>query len=136
MFPRAVLRILRKPRSALGYTPHHSMDLTVDVERHPTHTLLRLAGSAGLQSMGVLDVRLNGVAAARPKLLIIEMSRLEFLASLDLGLLVRLAHAIRDGGGQTLAAGAHGPVLDALRRTRLDAVIPQFETVEAALASA
>lgn len=109
------------------------MSLVFEIETHPTHTIARLIGSAGIAAMGEMERRTNALAAARPALLVLDLSQLDFLASVDLGLLVRLAHALRDHGGRVLAAGARPPIADAIRRTRIDEVVPLVDSVDDAL---
>lgn len=95
--------------------------------------VLTLRGDAGMLAADALERHVNAVAAAHPRRVVIDATGLTFLASLTLGLLVRLSHAVRAHGGEVRFAGATADVRDMLGRTRLTTVFPLFPSVDAAL---
>jgi anti-anti-sigma factor len=72
-------------------------------------------GDAGFRQAEVLRDALARVAALRPRRVVLNLSRLDFISSAGMGVLVSFKRALsRGGAGLTLAAVAP-PVFDALR---------------------
>ncbi|HEY5317850.1 MAG TPA: STAS domain-containing protein [Solirubrobacteraceae bacterium] len=61
-------------------------------------TVLELAGELDLESAPELDRRLRELEAANPVLLLIDLSRLEFMDSSGLAVIVRAGRAARTNG--------------------------------------
>lgn len=109
--------------------------LTITTERDPQidGTIVGLVGEASLAEMPQLERATLSLGASRPKVLIYDLSGLTFLASLAMGEMIRLTHAVREFGGRVAIAAPNEHVRGALVRARLERVIPIFDTVEQAV---
>lgn len=107
--------------------------LTISVEKVPLATIVRLKGSAALGAITELDAALNRIAADRPMLVVMDLSGVDFLASLAMGQFVALHKSLKYHGGRMVLAGPSGNVLDALHLARLGSLIPILPSVDAAL---
>lgn len=110
--------------------------MTIITEDRPGAVILRLRGSAGMWAAGDLERAVDGVIARTPPLAVIDMSGLDFVASLAMGQFMRLATTQRGRGASTAAAAPSREIELALRRGRLDTLIPIYPTLEAALGAA
>jgi len=97
-------------------------------------TVLRLLGRAGLTSVDALALACNRLAAARPKVLVIDAADLSFVCSLAIGQFVMLHRGIKSHGGVVRLAGVQPSVAEVLAKTRLDTLMPMFPSVDAAIA--
>ncbi len=111
-----------------------SGELSVVTEVRPGAVVLRLRGSAGMWAVEDLRRAIDGAIAAKQPLVVLELSGLEFVASLGMGEFLRLAAAQRDAGGRAAAAGPPPEIARALRRARIDALIPICADLGEALA--
>jgi anti-sigma B factor antagonist len=66
-----------------------------------------------------LDVALRRVSAARPRLVVVDLSGLIFLSSLGMGALLAFRHALARFGGHVRLRGAREEVRLTLRRSHL-----------------
>lgn len=100
--------------------------LQIQVIERPTALVLVLAGDAGVGEIESLR-RVVDDAMTRPsKRVIVDLSRLDFIASLGLGQLVRLALSVRARGGQFRLCAAHDGILAAVLKSRLSDLMPMF----------
>lgn len=95
----------------------------------PAGAVLALSGEAGIAAAGELERQATALMARKPAFLVVDLSALTFLASLDIGILVSLARTVRGAGGEACIVGASGDVLEALRRTRVENLLPLFESL-------
>src|SRR5438128_1567357 len=95
--------------------------------------ILTLVGSASMLQLDQLTRETDRCAAARPRRLILDVSQLEFLASLAIGQIVAMSKAVKLHGGTVVLAGANAEVSSVLRRCNIPAIIPMAASVEAAL---
>lgn len=91
---------------------------------HEGSTLLTLSGSADMAHDGELSRTINAVAAARPARLVIDLSALDFLASLAIGQIVSLVRAVHAHDGRAAIACANPLILGALTRSNLQRLLP------------
>lgn len=108
--------------------------LSVDVIEDPRGVILRLSGSAGIAGAGELERRVNSLIARHLPKVALDLNGLIFLASLDIGLLVSLARAVRKNNGVIRMFGGAGNVADAIRRTGLETMIEPVGSLDEALA--
>lgn len=109
--------------------------MTIEIIPNSHATIARLSGAADLNGSAELDRKLLGLSAQRPKVLIFDLSGLTFISSLAMGSLINVAHGISKHGGRVAIAGAQPLVAEALRRIRLEAMMPMYGTVEEATAA-
>ena len=71
----------------------------------PLVGLVTPSGEAGFRQVEALRAALAKVAAERPRRVVLNLSRLDFISSAGMGVLVSFKHALaRDGASLTLAA--------------------------------
>ena len=104
------------------------MELNV-VERQDELTQVELIGRLDIKSMQGVDVKFHGYTAGAGKPAIVDLSKLEFLASLGLGMLISCAQSLQRKGAKMILLGAQGMVLDTLRTSGLDQAIPMASTL-------
>lgn len=112
-------------------------------------SLMRLHTDANHDRVAVLDmadVSQEGVAADildrfeaavddGVRCVIVDCSKLDFISSGGIGVLIRIHHRLQKRGGEMKVAGISGVVLQALQVTRLDRVFDIHPTVEDAQAA-
>ena len=95
---------------------------------------IALAGrmdSAGTQA---IDLRFTGLTATRPALIVVDMSRVSFLASIGIRTLLSNAKALGRRGGRMVLAGPQPLVEEVLKLAGIDSFIPVYADVGSACA--
>jgi anti-sigma B factor antagonist len=85
--------------------------------------------------MDGVEIAFNRLAAQRPPIAVIDLSKLAFMSSLGMGLLVRLRQGLAPHKGVVRIAGASQLVIDSLRRARLLDLFQLYPTADDALAA-
>jgi anti-anti-sigma factor len=98
-------------------------------------TIISLIGMADMTQARLLEEAMTGIAAQRPVRLIVDLSRLTFLASVSIASLMRYHHECTSWNGSMILAGATEDVFGTLRRARLNKVFTLATTVKDALGS-
>ena len=80
------------------------------------------------------EFRLITATLQRPT--IVDLSDLEYIASLGMGLLITCAQNLHRGGKPMVLVGAHGDVDTALRTAGIDQAIPMVDDLDEAVAIA
>lgn len=107
--------------------------LNVQIIPHPQATIVALQGSADIAGTSDLDRALTVLSAQHPTQLVFDLSELKFISSLGMGLLIRFAHGMQSRGCSMRLAAAQPMVSEALRRMRMEAILPMFAGVEEAM---
>jgi anti-anti-sigma factor len=102
-----------------------------------TDTLTHVALSGRLDAVGVqqVGIRFQGVTASRGKPTIIDLSRLEFIASLGLGMLLSCARSLHGRGVRAVIVNPQPLVKKALETAHMDSVMPVVKSVQEAEAA-
>lgn len=103
---------------------------TCEVEVRPEVTILRPVGRFGLEAGATIDRAVNKAIAGRPKRVVVDARRLEFIASMALGQLVMLARKVGAGGGSMQVQAAAPEVRDLLARTRLGELLQLVDALD------
>jgi anti-sigma B factor antagonist len=101
---------------------------------HITH--VKLVGRLDMLAMKTVDVRFHGETAARDQSTIVDLSQLEFITSLGIGMLFGCAKSLRRKNRTMVLLGCTGFVDSALRTVGVHEVIPLASTMEEALGMA
>jgi anti-sigma B factor antagonist len=107
--------------------------LAMSTQQLDEATIVELRGSASMGEIDAFTRQTDRLAAARPRLLVLDLTRLDFLASLAIGQIVALSKSIKLHGGKVVLAGPNPEVLKVLDRCNLRAVLPVFATVDQAI---
>jgi anti-sigma B factor antagonist len=109
--------------------------LTVTVTRADEAVVVSLGGAAEVATSDDLACQVEGAAASHPRVLILELSRLQFLNSLTLRTFIELHRTVARAGGQVRIAGPTPYVAGVLTQTAIDRLMPVYPTLEKALAA-
>lgn len=113
------------------YAP--DIPLTVEVRQDGDAVICCLRGSATMDVCSQLNEELSRVAEHKPKVLVIDLSELNFICSLGLGSIVAAYLHARRYEGRVCLAGVQPAVKEVLDVTRLTTILTAFPTVEAAI---
>ncbi|MEO1058835.1 MAG: STAS domain-containing protein [Actinomycetota bacterium] len=109
------------------------MELT-EIERNDGISQVALAGKLDIAGLHEVDVLFHGLTAAKQQPAIVDLSGVDYIASLGMGMLISCAQSLQRRGAKMALYGAHGVVDEALRSAAIDQVIPMVDTADAALA--
>lgn len=93
-------------------------DLGTDLRR------IELSGRLDLEGTNSVDVRFHALVVTRRQLVIVDLTNVDFLASLGLAMLVRAARAVRLREGNMVLLAPKPNVEKALTSMRLTDVLP------------
>jgi anti-anti-sigma factor len=96
-------------------------------------TQVGLVGRLDLNGLHEVDMAFHGQTAARRQPAMIDLSRLDYVASLGMGMLISCAQSLKTKGFAMVMYGAHGDVDTALRSAGLDQAIPMAVDADEAL---
>jgi len=111
-----------------------SIDAPLTLERQegklPGTRILILNGPLTLRNMFELQAELR--ADPQPALSVLDLSGVPYMDSAGMGLIINHFVHCQNAGVKMVAAGVSPRVLELFRMTKVDAVIPQAASVEAA----
>lgn len=113
------------------------MNLQVD-DINPHTQRIRLMGRLDMQGSGEIDLRFTALTTTDDKHIIVDLSGVDFIASIGMRLLLSCAKAKSRRGGQMLLAAPQPLVLEALETAGIENLIPIHSdeaTAQAALPS-
>ena len=96
--------------------------------------VVRLAGDAGFKAVETLDLPLRRIVAAKPALVVFDLSELFFAASLFLGSLVNFRRGITYGGGKVQLAGVQPGIRELFQTSGLEGLFEFIATAPEASA--
>ena len=96
-------------------------------------TQVALIGRLDVTGLHEVDIKFHGATAARPQPAIVDLTGLEYIASLGMGMLISCAQSLRRKGHPMVLVGANGDVDTALRRAGIDQAIPMAADIDQAL---
>lgn len=113
----------------------HVMPIELTQEQRGTINRVTLTGSLDVSSVteANLDVRFNAAVAARREPTLVDLSGVDTISSIGMGVLVSCAASLRRRGVGMVLACARPTVATALRTARIDQVVPLAETEHEAL---
>lgn len=96
-------------------------------------TAVGLSGRLDVDGVQGVELKFNALTAARKRPAIVDLSGLEFIASLGIGMLIAAARTLRGHGANLVLLSPGGRVEEVLRAARIDEVIPIVSSREEAL---
>lgn len=96
-------------------------------------TVVELVGQADVSAQAMSEA-LAAEAARAPQLLILDLSRLSFIDSSALGVIIRTHRALRGNGGKLVLVNPSPPVARILQLVDIAHTIPVYPSVEEAAA--
>ncbi len=111
-------------------------ETTVRIERPESQVVVvYLAGAIGMTESSRLLDYLEQVVTQAPRLLIMDLSELQFVTSMGLGTFISTRSKLAKLGGTLLLVSPSKHVLEVLEITNLTKLFPVFSSVEQALQS-
>jgi anti-anti-sigma factor len=102
-------------------------------ERTDGITQVGLVGRLDVTGLHEVDIKFHSATAARLQPAIVELSGLDYIASLGMGMIISCAQSLKRKGYPMVLVGAHDDVDTALRRAGIDQAIPMVPDVDEAL---
>jgi anti-anti-sigma factor len=109
------------------------MDMIVD-ELTGGVTKVALRGRLDTLAAEAVDLRFSVIAGAK-RAVVVDLSDLEFLASLGIRVLLTSAKAVQRKGGKLAIVAPEGNILMVLQTAGIDTLIPIFGESDAAIAA-
>ena len=103
------------------------------IQRDDAITQVSLVGKLDLDGLHAVDLKFHALTAATKQPAIVDVSELEFIASLGMGMLISCAQSLQRTGNRMVLVGATGSVDTALRTAGIDQAIPLVDTTDAAV---
>lgn len=104
------------------------------IERDDGVTHVALTGRLDVNGLHAVDIRFHGATAARQAPAMVDISGVEYVASLGMGMFISCAQSLQRRGHRMVLIGAQSEVDLALRTAGIDHAIPMVADVDAALA--
>jgi anti-sigma B factor antagonist len=93
----------------------------IHLDQNITH--LALVGRLDVAGLHAMDIRFHGYTAARRKPTLVDMSGVEFIASLGMGMLISCAKSLQRHGAKMVLLNPTAPVEEALKAVGMDQVM-------------
>lgn len=97
-------------------------------------TKVRLDGRLDVTGAGQIETRFSALAGAR-RALIVDLSAVDFIASMGIRMLLLGANAVKANHGRMVLLGARPDVAAVLKTARIDAIVPMYDDLPAAAAA-
>lgn len=109
-------------------------ELALEMQQQNDAVIVKMAGDAAVGSVAEIERLFLRIQAMHPRLVVLDLTALDFIASIGMGTLVSLKRAVERSGGSVRLAGVNDNVMAALQRSRLDQAFEIHDTPDAALA--
>ena len=99
-------------------------------------TCVKLSGALDLAGVQQVELRLTALVVGRRRNAVVDMSAVDGIASLGIGMLLSIGRAVAGNGCRLLLVAPQANVLEVLRRMRVDGVlsiVPDHASAEAEL---
>lgn len=87
-------------------------------------THVRIRGSLDVTGTGSISLKFTASTAARRQHVLLDMSEVDFVASIGLGMLMQVARALAADGKRVVVVSPSAVVAGVFRTTKVDAVMP------------
>ena len=94
--------------------------------------LIRLSGRLDIIGTGEIETKFTGYCAGEKVRVIVELSEVDFLASIGIRLLMLTAKSVASRGGRMVILDPISEVQDVLEITGIPAIIPIYSHLESA----
>jgi anti-anti-sigma factor len=100
----------------------------VQLDDRMTH--VAIVGQVDVAGMHAIDVKFHGYTAARRKPAIVDLSAMDFISSLGMGMIVSCARSLQRAGAKMVLLNPQPEVEEALKAVGIDAGIPIVRSIE------
>jgi anti-sigma B factor antagonist len=109
--------------------------LAFSVSREPGYAVLSVAGDVDAGTEQPFRDALTSVLAHGAARIVVDLSRVAFMSSAGIGVLMGVRRVLADGGGSLVLASPHGQVAQVLSMAGVAEVIPVTASVADAVAA-
>lgn len=95
-------------------------------------SLIKLQGKLDILGTGVIETKFTGYCAGQRVRVIVDLSNVDFLASIGIRLLTLTAKSVASRGGKMVILNPISEVHDVLEMTGIPAIIPIYSHLESA----
>jgi anti-sigma B factor antagonist len=99
----------------------------------PQGMIVNVGGEVTVEEVDELETQLQALASHPTPAFVLDLSELNFAASLAIGCLLRFRNTVTAAGGRVALADVQPMLSDAFRRAQLHRVFAIYPTVDAAL---
>jgi anti-sigma B factor antagonist len=103
----------------------------IRMDDHITH--LALSGKLDVAGLHAVDIKFHGYTAARRRPTLVDLSQLEFISSLGMGMFVSCAHSLRRFGAKMVLLNPQPLVEEAMNAVGLGQAVPIAHSLDEAL---
>lgn len=108
--------------------------LTLRVEELPGGARrVALTGTMDIEGTQSIELQLNAHTASQKALIALDLSGVDFMASIGIGVIVQCHRAVRRRGGNLVILGPRPVVALVLTKTQIDRVVPTVTSLQEAL---
>ena len=100
----------------------------IQVDDRITH--LAIVGSPDVSGLHAVDVKFHGYTASRRRPTLVDLSGLEFISSLGMGMIVSCARSLKRYGAGMVLLNPRPEVEEALKAVGIDQGVPIVRSVE------
>jgi anti-sigma B factor antagonist len=112
----------------------YSQDIIKDVQEKDGAVIISLAGEIDMKSSSELRAKFMKLFKSKPTVLIVDMTKVEFMDSSGLAILVETLKWCRQNDSQLKLVGMVQTVRSVFEISRLDSIFRIYDTIEEALA--
>jgi anti-sigma B factor antagonist len=109
-------------------------DIVLEVERQPSHTVIRVSGYIDISTSPRLRETIHEVAGEHPRLVVIDLGPIEFLDSSALGVILNGWKVLQTDGATLAVASPQERITKIFEITALNLSIKLYPSVDAAVA--
>ena len=100
----------------------------VQLDNRITH--LAIVGQLDVAGLHAIDIKFHGYTAARRRPSLVDLSALDFISSLGMGMLVSCARSLQRSGARMVLLNPRPEIEEALKAVGIDQGIPIVRSVE------
>jgi anti-sigma B factor antagonist len=110
-----------------------SRGVDIQADQTPRGLVARVIGEMGVDQVDELDRQLHLLTVLKPRLAVLDLSRVPFISSLAIGALVRFRNQVAEAGGRVALAGMQKDVETSFLYTGLERVFALHKSVAEAV---
>ena len=117
----------------MGKSKGNDGAVEIQADQTPRGLIARIVGDMGVEQVDELDRQLHLLTVLKPKLAVLDLTRVGFISSMAIGALVRFRNQVAEGGGRVALAGMRKNVEDSFLYTGLERVFALHKSVAEAV---
>lgn len=110
-------------------------ELRCETEERDGAWLLTLSGRLSHEEMETFEENAGPLVRSKPRFVAVDLAELETMTSAGIGAILQLRKRLEAAGSRLLICGSNPRMTDLLNLTRIDAVVPIYDSFDAAVAA-